>query len=291
MAGSKKFPTVALINDTSLYSNHFGCELVCQVFREQFKRLGLDLVLALPKRFDLDEYSEELNKVDLIVINGEGTLHHDKFSYLIDLAAIFPCVLVNCVFQANSPNKNLKNFLYVSTRESLSAAEIRKNSVNCDVVPDLIFASTFARVYPKQKMTKKLGITDNVVKEYHGVWPFRWRVKGFSATGQSAGLYLKNLMSCERIASGRFHAAVLCAVKGIPFSTWDSNTWKTQALMNDMGVSHLHFGSRQEAIRNVPEVFPEQISAFVEQARVKIDQMFNQIYAIAVEQQNLRTNS
>lgn len=281
-------PRVALINDTSLFSNHFGCELVCQVFREQFKRLGLDLVLALPKRFDLEQYTDQLAQVDLVIINGEGTLHHDKFSQLIDLAASYPCVLVNCVFEKNSPNPNLKKFLYIAARESFSAAEIKKHGADCETVPDLIFGSTFARVFPKQTPKHKLGITDSVVKEYHGIWPLRWRVRGFSATGQSAGLYLKKLTSYKKIAAGRFHSAVLCAVTGIPFSTWDSNTWKTRALMQDMGVSHLHFNSRKDATRNVPDQLPEQINQFVEQAREKIDQMFNKVQSIAVEQKTLR---
>ncbi len=286
-----RMPKVALINDTSLYSNHFGCELVCQVFREEFKRLGLDLVLTLPKRFNLEEYAKQLAQVDLVVLNGEGTLHDNKFQQLIDLAGQYPCVLVNCVFEKNTPNPNLKKFLYISARESFSAAEIRHHGAECEVVPDLIFGSTFARIYPKQKITKKLGVTDNVVKEYYGIWPLRWRVRGFSATGQTAGVYLQKLLSYKKIASGRFHTAVLCSVKGIPFSTWDSNSWKTRALMHDMGVEHLHFDSRREAINNVPDVFPEQITTFVEQARLKIEQMFNRIHAIAVEQQKLRANN
>jgi len=284
MLPSDEMPKVALINDTSLYSNHFGCDLVCQVFREQFSRVGLDLVLTLPKRFNLDDYTEELSQVDLVVLNGEGTLHHDKFQQLIDLANRFPSVLVNCVFEKNKPNPNLKKFLYISARESLSATEICKHGAECEVVPDLIFGSTFARIYPKQNATKEIGITDNVVKEYYGIWPLRWPVRGISATGQTAGVYLRKLLSYKKIASGRFHAAVLCAVRGIPFSTWDSNSWKTKALMRDMGVEHLHFNSRKDAIQNAPDEFPEQISAFVDQARKKINEMFDKIHAIAVEQ-------
>lgn len=288
MLSPHQMPKVALINDTSLYSNHFGCDLVCQVFREQFCRVGLDLILTLPKRFNYEEYAEELSKADLLVLNGEGTLHHNKFQQLVDLADKCPSVLVNCVFEQNAPNPNLKKFLYISARESYSAKEIQQHGANCDVVPDLIFASTFARLYPQQKATKRLGVTDNVVKEYHGIWPFRIRARGIPATGQTAGIYLKKLSSYRRIACGRFHAAVLCCVRGIPFATWDSNSWKTRALMQDMGISQLHFDSRQEAIKNVPNVFPDQIKPFVEEARLKIDQMFDRIRDIAIEQQKLR---
>lgn len=288
MERKKNYPKVALINETSLYSNHFGCDLVCQVFREQFERLGLNLVLVLPKRFDLKTYAKELDEVDLIVLNGEGTLHHDKFTQLLDLAAKYPTVLVNCVYESNSPNPNLKKFLYISARESFSAREIQQNGASCHVVPDLIFASTFARLYPQQKATKKLGITDNVIKEFHGIWPFRWRVRGIPATGQTAGIYLRKLSAYKKIACGRFHAAVLCCVRGIPFATWDSNSWKTRALMQDMGVAQLHFDSRDEAIKNVPDVFPEQIEPFVEEARLKIEEMFDRVYEIAIEQQSLR---
>jgi hypothetical protein len=282
-------PKIALINDTSLFSNHFGCELVCQVFREQFSRLGLDLVLSLPKRFDLAEYADQLSKVDLVVVNGEGTLHHDKFSQLIDLAAAYPSVLVNCVFEKNKSNPNLKKFLYIAARESFSAAEIQKHGATCEVVPDLIFGSTYARAFPKQKPVKKLGITDSVLREYYGIWPFRVRIRGIPATGQTAGVYLKNLMRYKKIVAGRFHAAVLCSVVGIPFSSWDSNTWKTRALMHDMGVEHLHFNSRKAAIKHVPDQLPPQIPVFVEQARHRIDQMFGKVQAIALQQQQIRS--
>lgn len=278
-------PKVVFINDTSLFSNHFGCELVGQTFREQFRRTALDLVLSLPKRFDAEKYRDVFEAADLIVINGEGTFHHDKFRNVLELAEKYPTVLVNCVYEQNSPNPALKKLLYCSARESYSAAEIRKEGVECDVVPDMLFNATFPRAFPRSKPKKKLGITDNVVKEYHGVWPLRWRVKGFKTIGLTPGGYISKLTSYERVAVGRFHAAVLCSVFNIPFASWDSNTWKTRALMEDMGVPELHFDSRKEAISNVPEALPACVAEFVQNARIRIDKLFDRIHEIAVEQQ------
>lgn len=277
-------PTVALVNDTSITSPHFGCQLVGQTFREQFQRVGIEQVLGLPKRFDTETFRPIFDQVDLIVINGEGTLHHNKYRHLLDLADQYPTIMVNCVYEANDPNPGLQKLLYCSARESYSATAIQSEGVTCDTIPDVIFNATFPKLFPRTKATTPLGITDNVVKEYHGIWPLRWRVGGFSAMHMTPGQYIAKLCSYERLAIGRFHAAVLASILNIPFSTWDSNTWKLRALMEDMGVPQLHFDSRKEAIANVPEQLPECVGHFVSEARIKIEGLFDKIKEIADDQ-------
>jgi hypothetical protein len=53
--------TVALISDTSIYSKNFGCQLVGQMFREKFKRAGLDLKICLPIDFNYRDYATDFS--------------------------------------------------------------------------------------------------------------------------------------------------------------------------------------------------------------------------------------
>jgi hypothetical protein len=275
-------PSVALINDTSIYESHFGCQLVSQTFREQFARTGLDLKISIGRDFRIEDYAHQLGQVDLVVINGEGSIHRDRNRHLLDFAGRFPAVLLNCVYQHNSPHEDLAKFLYISARESASTAEINRAGGNCVTVPDAMFASSFLRSFQKPSPTQDLGETDNIVRQYRRLGPFKMRKKvGFPMLTPTVSAYLEKLCAYQRLCIGRFHAAVACSVLEIPFSTWDSNTWKTHAMMHDMGVPHLHFDSHDAAKAGVPRVFPQEIRRFATEARERVEGMFDRVAQIA----------
>ena len=283
-----KKPTVALINDTSIDLSHFGCRLVCQTFREQFARTGLELKVSLNRNFKLDDYAKQLEGVDLVVINGEGSIHHDKHRHLLDLPGRFPSVLMNCVYQENSPHPDLSKFLFISARETASAAEVNRAGGKCITVPDAMFASSFLLSFQKPTPSEDLGETDNVLRQYINVGPLklRWKI-GFTTRYPTVSGYLNKLCSYRRLCIGRFHAAVASSVLEIPYATWDSNTWKTRAMMKDMGVPHLHFDSRKAAQEGVPTVFPQEIRQFAREARCRVENAFDRVAEIAREQSAL----
>ena len=265
-------PKVVVVNDTSLYAPHFGCQLVGQTLREQFVRTGVNLIATFPRSLDMRIARPYLDAADLVVINAEGTFHHGRHSELLELAESWPCALINGVYQDNGPQPSLKRFQYISMRESLSAKEVRKQKVVCRVVPDLLFASSLLRAIPEFNRDVDLGITDNVTNH----------MSGFSPNGDLAFQSLKKIARCKKICAGRFHAAIAAAVLRVPFSTWESNTWKTRGLMQDMNLSHLHFDSQQEAVRNAPEEFDESIDQYVRSANTRIESMFDSLAKIAM---------
>lgn len=281
MPNSTPAPRIALINDTSLYVTHFGCRLVCQTFREQFARTGLELTMSLPRDFSIAEYAGRLATMDLLVINGEGSIHHDRHRHLLELADRFPSVLVNCVYQENTGHGQLGKFLYLSARESLSAAEIRRHAP-CEVTPDVMFAASLLRSYQKPEPGPATGCTDSVIRQYARWGPWRIPRKiDCSPNSPTIAAYLAYLCRHRNLAIGRFHAAVACSVLEIPFATWDSNTWKTRGMMSDMGVPELHFTTREEAIRGVPTEFPGAVREFSREALVRVRRMFDRIAEIA----------
>jgi len=278
--GTKK--KVFLANDTYFYNRHFGCELVSSTFREQFARVGLEMIGNAPRDFDLKKYEDKMKAADLVVINGEGSIHHNRNSHLLKIAEQYPSVLVNGVFEENDQIAHLlKNFLFISCRESLSAEYIRSLGYESAVNPDVIFSSMILRAYTKDAPHAELGLTDSVFWKRSRVGPFkRKRRYGFTAECSFVD-YLRELTSYKRLCIGRFHGVVVASVLGIPFSSWDSNTWKTLGLMKDMDVERLHFSTQEEAMRHVPEVFPKSISAFATQAVGRINDMFDRVAAIA----------
>jgi hypothetical protein len=267
-------PRIVLINDTSLYASHFGCQLVGQTFREQLVRTGMELIAAFPRQLDMKIAKPYLDQADLVIINAEGTFHRGRHCELLRLARQWPCVLVNGVFQDNGRQPDLGDFLYISMRESLSAWEVRKQKVRCHVVPDLLFGSTMLRATPSMERVTELGITDNVINH----------MSGFQPQSELAHDVISKIARCQKLCAGRFHAAIAAAVLQVPFSTWDSNTWKTEGLMLDMGVQHLHFESQLEAINNTPDVMDPRIEEYVSDAPDRIQNMFDTLARIAQRQ-------
>ena len=222
-----------------------------------------------------------------MVVNGEGSIHHNANFHLLELAEKHPSVLVNCVYEGNDKNVFLNKFKYISARESLSANEIRKQGAECIVVPDVIFASSFLNSYRPNVTPYGVAVTDSYYKQYTQGY-FRKRLDNnlLFAKKHSPASFIEQLLKHKGIVAGRFHAAVACSVLGIPFSTWESNTWKTQGMMNDIGIGHLNSSTRKGAENILPETFDSHIQEFAIEAKQKIYDLFDELRLIALQQRN-----
>ncbi len=276
-------PKVVFVGDTVLGSRHFGCQLVCETFREQFERVGLDLL----RSYLMDPGAEgtwerAVEGADLVVINGEGSFHHGRFLELMRLAELKPAVLVNTVWEENPEDVGLENFRLIAAREWRSAAAVREDGAECLVVPDALFASKTLGGYAVPTNRRGVGRTDSAVKEEVGIGPIKWRTRrGFSPKVEKPEDYLSRLCRYERLCIGRFHAAIAASVMGIPFATWESNTWKLRGLMEDMEVKHLHFDDPAAALAGVPEEMDPLITTFATEARMRVEAMFDEIAKVA----------
>jgi len=262
---SRRKPKIVLVNDTSVVP-HAGCQLVSLAYREQFARVGLELAGSVPLGANWNDYRPLLESADLVVVNGEGSIHHGKRPDLLAIAKSYPSVLVNCVYQDNPPDENLRRFRYVAARESLSVEALARHGVTAEVVPDVCLSASALRSFPKPHATDELGCTDNVTDPTTG-FPIKY-------AGVRADDYLNRLCSYRGLCIGRFHAAIMAASLEIPFSAWPSNTHKTEGLMRDMGIPHLFRASQSEARQCVPDSFPGSARHYVVRAREKIDEMF-----------------
>jgi hypothetical protein len=274
--GSGRVKRIVLFNDTSLLEPHFGPHLVVQTIREQLAKRDIEIIGALHRDALPQDNRQLLTRADLVLINGEGSIHHGRCGHLVEVARDYPAALINCVYQENPPNDALSHFRYIAARESLSARHlIECGARDVEVVPDLMFASSLLTGWVRGEATIDIGLTDNVVNCEAGHKPFV----------NDPADYLRWLSQHRRIVCGRYHAAVACCVLGIPFSCWPSNTWKIEGMLQDLGLPHLHFKSQQEAVQSCPVSFipewKERIDSYVRGAQTKIASLFERLARLA----------
>ena len=138
---------VVILNDTRADMHH-GCSRVMRLLEEGLERHGLTISARSPVRHDWQSDATLRTAIagaSLIVINGEGTLHHGsrhaaRLLAVTDVAGDTPVALVNALYQDNPPEwaKWLHKLSYIATRDSRSAAEIaRLTGKTPTVIPDL----------------------------------------------------------------------------------------------------------------------------------------------------------
>lgn len=221
---------VVIYNDTRERSRiHFGCQLVMESFLYQLNRVGIEVIGTL----NIEDVRKGnisyrlLDRADLVIVNGEGSLHHDRRNDLVSIADKYPSVLVNSLFQENKKidAEALSKFKDIRVRESFSLAEVNRLGVaNAKVMPDVIFTAPLLKESRRYK-----PINSIVVDHYKGV-----------KTLQPAESFLPALLDAARVHTISHHAACLCLYYKIPLNTKDLNTFKVQALMNDAGMSAYH---------------------------------------------------
>lgn len=161
-----------VLGDTSAAPHH-GCELVMANLRRGLARVGIDIVLEHSgKTWQLDaQVAASLQSADLLVINGEGTMHHDRpqgydFVEAAEVAARsgVPAYLVNCTWQQNSRSlaERAKVFRRIHVRESQSAAELASAGTVSVVTPDLTLATDWE---PETAARRGWLVTDSTMTD------------------------------------------------------------------------------------------------------------------------------
>ena len=161
----------------------------------------------------LSSFDKLLEKADLVIVNGEGSFHHNRRNDLAEVSKYFPSILINTVFEDN--DVDLSNFKFISARESISASNL-----GCPVIPDIIFTS---------KILEKVRRTGN----NHG------RVMHFSniETLRKAEKVLPEIAECGSIDTESFHAIIVATILGIQIKQvypGSGVTWKTKSVLKDI---------------------------------------------------------
>ncbi len=138
----------ALINDTR-ENRHFGCERVVSAIESLCVRHGIcitERVSVLESWRDDPARIQRIEELDLVLINGEGTIHHDRPAgvELVEAGVHFrgrgvPVALINTTWYANRPHlaAEIATFDLVAVRESKSHRELLPTVPHVRLVADL----------------------------------------------------------------------------------------------------------------------------------------------------------
>ena len=211
---------------------HFGCDLVVSTFREQLNRVGIELLGTVSMR-DTSCKNALLEKADLVIVNGEGSFHHNRRNDIARISHLYPSILVNTVFEDN--DVDLSKFKFISARESISA-----KNIGCEVIPDVIFTSK--------------------------------RLEGLVATGENgegsilhsggirtlrpADQVIPEILKCSSIVTESFHGIAVATILEIPVTKvlpGAGVTWKTESLMKDINSNPNYVSDARDSINKLFE--------------------------------------
>ena len=217
---------ILLLNDTSKYHN--GCVKVV----EQIKDM-IPVHRSLKRCPD-----EEILKYDYVVLNGEGTMHHDareaiNFMKNLEFAQSkgIRTAIINSVWQdvnAKWIANVLHNCEYISVREVLSQEELWKAySIDAEVYPDLsFFADVPEESFPHKE--RRIGMFFN-----HFPYGKNADVNIFKSSWNDI---VNTLRNTDLFITGRHHDMYAALKAECPMVLLSGNTWKNEGLMKTAGV-------------------------------------------------------
>ena len=259
-----KIKTVLLINDTGKFEYHIGCISLVKTIRRLCKENNMRISRTITRDKVSDDTTENLikilNSADIIIINGEGSLHdHPRrntkwFQRILTLLPNDkPAVLINSVWQGMKNIQDLNKLKLISVRESLSYNELITNYPNLKnviITPDIIFATPINLL--------KIGYSDCVfhdtkklLRKNQNYFPLSYVARGSYKNIKALEIptfnaYCNWLKSLELHVTGRFHGLCASALVGTPFLAFNSNTHKIKGILKDMGCSELLINSLEE---------------------------------------------
>jgi len=262
-------PKVLLINNTERY--HSGCKAVIDFYR-----------LKIPHLHIADDLDVDVSAYDVVIANGEGTMHHDadRAYKIIDLLCNAKySMLVNTVWQANSVEltKHLLNINYVSVREIKSQYEIYNQiGIKYDIHLDV---SYFLPVENTDK--PKYNIVAGNKMNMPNTKPKKPKIKGVGEDGyvdiftQPWSELVSQIKNSNLLITGRHHEMYAACVAETPFIVIEGNTHKNQGLFATamVNIPVLPFGCSNkeiiDAISNVKNYTNEykKLFAFMKQQK------------------------
>ncbi|RAU23565.1 hypothetical protein CU669_00205 [Paramagnetospirillum kuznetsovii] len=175
---------VVLLNDTSA-NRHHGCHLVSRRIDQLARASGMEIVARCPVAQDWRSWPgvvAAMAGADMVIINGEGTIHGSKPHVLGLLQAAaharglgVPTVLINSIWQNNDSRfvEAARSLAAIWVRESASRDELAAAGLAATVVPDLTLS-----VEPPQKAARSgILFTDS---NRDDVTAMLWRLAGAS---------------------------------------------------------------------------------------------------------------
>jgi hypothetical protein len=184
-----------LVNDTR-YDNHHGGLMVVGNLHQAMLKRGWRCSGSLPVSSPAGQLAKRnLQQTRLVIVNGEGSLHHDNrnanrlLEICRELQKTHPVVLLNTIWQENDPGRwlpVLQDFAGIYTRDRRSQKELAGLGIRAGYAPDLTFYD-----YPEfsNETRGKFGCTDSVL--------YSWTERALELCSKSDGIDFVTLFTGE----------------------------------------------------------------------------------------------
>jgi polysaccharide pyruvyl transferase WcaK-like protein len=155
---------IALVNDTTLDLHH-GCDTVVKNIERSLADQHANLIVRVPVNTKLQD--EVFSNIDAIIVNGEGTLHHNQdraVNLILDLYRVYkyrklPIYLINATLDSNDATlyQYFGMFRKVYVRDTNSKLELDRYGYFSKVTPDMTFLSSYSKF---DTLRAGVGLTD-----------------------------------------------------------------------------------------------------------------------------------
>lgn len=262
---------ILLCNDTGTKS-HIGCQAVSDAHARMLGRMGHIVYhryfvneLARHARPTLaetvaalegdDKVMKRLNRSDAVIVNGEGTLHHNRGLEYIALLMLAKrlgkaTLLVNALFQDMDIDARVLNTLDAFfVRDKLSEAYARASGLRCVHVPDSILGAGFSGD-PRPDFDGALVVTDWHKSRDADVGAASTRFLIEAPAGEPRRFFplharearthwagaVAAMGTARLVVTARHHGVYLALMAGVPFVPLESNSWKIRATVEALDL-------------------------------------------------------
>jgi polysaccharide pyruvyl transferase WcaK-like protein len=211
---------IAIINDTRVTS-HYGCMLVMENMLALLDKNNVEVIWTWDVSVDWRKYKSKIikkPKVDAIIVNGEGTIHHSKdrkfakalaeFAHFSNETLKTPSYLINATLYQNDIQEyeKLRAYRAIYVRDKGSLSELESFGLSGKYVPDLTFAHNEQK-YSELKPIKDTVVIDSAIKKDNPIlknfaningFPFKSMIVARSANAKflrSPRPYVKNIFN------------------------------------------------------------------------------------------------
>lgn len=229
---------VVVLNDTSRYHN--GCKKVIEYLHKDLQKCGHQIVASVKGNKDiLTDAFPYIEQADAVVVNGEGTMHHDRPVPHQLLNTIRNAkkmgkktALINTVWQSMTLDDEMKDVLrdtYISVREVMSHNELLKDNIESDIHLDLSYFNDVPDRFASHRQV--------VVGKFFAQQDYRPKgVPEIDIFKQDWDTVVNVLRSTDWFITGRHHEMYASCKARCPFATLSGNTWKNEGLMETANV-------------------------------------------------------
>lgn len=229
---------VIIFNDTSDY--HKGCEKVMEYLHKDVQNCGHQLLASVKGNKDrVEDVQNYFMEADAVIVNGEGTMHHDKpvphqLLQVIRNAKVLgkKTALINTVWQSMTLDDEMKDVLrdtYISVREVMSQEELQRDDIRADIHLDLSYYNDVPeKVSPQREL---------VIGKFFMQQDYRPEgINHIDIFKDDWNTVVNILRNTDWFITGRHHELYAACKARCSFAALSGNTWKNEGLMKTAGV-------------------------------------------------------